>query len=87
MSRPAQKLVTSLKEESFNKEEKKVARKALPQVWIEKMKSLPETGMGFHKVKVLLKDGTVIQGLVFNSEILETNLSFNSDEIVDISPG
>ena len=43
--------------------------------------------MGYHKVKVLLKDGTVIQGLVFNSEILETNLSFNFDEIVDISPG
>ena len=79
--------MTSLKEESFNKEEEKVVRKALSQVWIDKMKSLPETGMGYHNVKVLLKDGTVIRGLVRNSEILETNPSFNSDEIVDISPG
>ena len=64
-----------------------MARKALPKVWIDKVNSLPETGMGYHKVKVLLKDGTVINGFVYNSEILETNLSFNSDEIVDISPG
>ena len=60
-------------------------RVALPEVWKKKMVSLPETGMGYHKVRILLKNGTVIDGMVFNSEIVDTNIPFDLNEIVDIS--
>jgi len=65
--------------------ERRAMKLALSQKWIEKMKSLPETGMGYHKVKIVLKDKTVINALVFNSEIVDTNISFSNDDIADIS--
>ena len=66
-----------------------MTRTGLDKRWIERMKSLPESCMGYQKVKVLLKDGTVIDGTVHNAEILETNTVFNisNQDIADISLG
>ena len=51
------------------------------------MKSLPESGMGYQKVTVKLKNGIVLKGVVFNSETLEVkNYSvFKNDDIDEIN--
>ena len=59
----------------------------LSNKWIERMKSLPESGMGYQKVTVKLKNGIVLKGVVFNSETLEVkNYSvFKNDDIDEIN--
>ena len=51
----------------------------LSKKWIDKMKSLPESGMGHQSVEVKLKNGIILRGTVMNSNILKVdgyNLSF-----------
>ena len=57
----------------------------LSQRWKNKMLSLPETGMGYQNVKVTMKDGTVINGIVYNSTRLKVDKPIKSYNIADIS--
>lgn len=54
--------------------------------WTDKMKSLPESGMGYQNVRVKLKDGTILGGVVRNSDSLDVigNVLFGVDDIDDI---
>ena len=58
----------------------------LKKEWIRKFQSMPESGMGYHMVDVRLKNGRVIEGVVYNCEYLElidTN-EIRVEEIHDI---
>ena len=57
----------------------------LPSVWIDRLVSLPETGMGYQKVDFLLKDGGSIDGItVLNAEECSVPESFDPSAIVDV---
>jgi hypothetical protein len=60
----------------------------LEQRWVSKLATLPESGMGYQCVRVLLKAGRTIEGaLVFNAAILQvadTVAPFRSQDILDI---
>jgi len=44
----------------------------LREKWTEYLQEIPETGMGYHKVDVFLKDDNIIRGaIVHNGEVLE----------------
>jgi hypothetical protein len=52
----------------------------LPDVFIKTLINTPESGMGFHKVDVYLKNGEILKNqIVFNSSILSI------DSIIEIS--
>ena len=52
---------------------------------MEKMATLPETGMGYQNVKIKLKGRPeTIQGVVFNGATLIVDFPFYPDEIEDI---
>jgi len=61
----------------------------LSKVWVKKLLNLPETGMGYQKVDVLLKDGRKIEGVfVYNAEFLELPEAYQGvtiNDIVDIT--
>jgi hypothetical protein len=61
----------------------------LSSKWSEKLIALPETGMGYQRVKVTLKSGKLILGLVVqNAEELQIpdNIeSFKEDDIQEIN--
>ena len=61
-------------------------RLKLSEKWVQKMISMPETSMGAQEVLVILKDGTRIQGIVFNGEILQASgpHQFSEKDIDDI---
>ena len=54
--------------------------------WIDKMKNLPESGMGYQRVKVKLNNGVIVEGVVKNSDSLDVigNVLFGIDDIVNI---
>lgn len=59
----------------------------LPDIFIEKLLNLPENGMGYHVVKVILRNGKVLHWLkVINSEylILESNQNIHVNEIENV---
>ena len=44
----------------------------LPQKWVDYLTRMPESGMGYQRVDVLLDDGTEVKDcLVFNAEEIE----------------
>ena len=44
----------------------------LDEKWTERLIELPESGMGYQRVCVLLKDGRILDDvLVFNAEVLQ----------------
>ena len=53
-----------------------MTRLGLSQKWIDKLKNLPESGMGYQNVMVKLKNGVVFNGTVINSDILHVNNHF-----------
>ncbi|OGM98501.1 MAG: hypothetical protein A2915_00885 [Candidatus Yanofskybacteria bacterium RIFCSPLOWO2_01_FULL_41_34] len=59
----------------------------LSKKWIDKMKSLPESGMGHQSVEVKLKNGIILRGTVMNSNILKVDgyVIFKNDDIDDIN--
>ena len=59
----------------------------LSKKWEDKMKSLPESGMGYQNVAVKLKNGVVLKGIVTNSDILKVDSCaiFKNDDIDDIN--
>ena len=56
--------------------------------WIEYLCQLPETGMGYQRVDIRLKNGDKLNNVVvFNSEELEyqfRGVSFRSEDIAEI---
>jgi hypothetical protein len=57
--------------------------------WIRKLVSMPESGMGYHRVCVQLRDGRVFElAIVRNAEILEVadDVEFLSSDIDRIDP-
>ena len=58
----------------------------LSSKWIDKMKSLPESGMGYQNVRVRLKNGMILGGMVRNSDSLDVigDVLFGISDIVDI---
>lgn len=56
--------------------------------WSEKLARLPESGMGYQRVRVRLKAGTTIEGaLVFNASVLQVGDDappFEAQDIDDI---
>ncbi|HEY4474857.1 MAG TPA: hypothetical protein VJC06_02960 [Candidatus Paceibacterota bacterium] len=64
-----------------------MTRLGLSQKWIDKLKNLPESGMGYQNVMVKLKNGVVFNGTVINSDILQVNshVVFKNDDIDDIN--
>ena len=54
----------------------------LSQKWIDKMKFLPETGMGYQKVNVKFGDGSVLKAIILNSsEIIPDPDEYTSEDI------
>ncbi len=52
----------------------------LPDSVISELMEIPESGMGYHKVRVYLTNGEeVSDAVVFNSEILQLNISREID--------
>ncbi len=57
----------------------------LSRKWIEKLITLPESGMGYHVVDVILKNGTVVRGMmVLNCQDIMGAVYFSEDDIADI---
>jgi len=49
-------------------------RLALDPHWIDWLTRLPESGMGYQRVRIRLRDGTLIpKAIVLNSEILQVD--------------
>ena len=44
----------------------------LPQIWIDYLSELPETGMGYQRVNLSFRDGSMITVVVYNSEEFES---------------
>lgn len=64
-------------------------RLTLSNHWITQLLSIPEKGMGYHLVKVFLKNGKVLpKHKVLNSSILllEANEDIRIEDIVKIQP-
>lgn len=59
--------------------------KTLSDKWIKVLTSTPETGMGYHVVKIKTKDGRVFITTVINCEELMDELPINEDDIKDIT--
>lgn len=61
---------------------------ALPDRLVEKLVRLPETGMGFHLVRIELRNGLILRNrVVLNSEFLKVMGSevIGPAEIVDVA--
>ena len=57
----------------------------LSQKWVDKLVNLPEAGMGHQTVDVVLKNGSVIKGLIIvNCQDILGSVYFSEDDIVDI---
>ena len=57
----------------------------LPQRWIEQLIRLPESGMGYQRVDIHLKEGKILKGMiVLNAEEVRAPEPFEPSEIVDV---
>ena len=57
----------------------------LSQKWVDKLINLPEAGMGYQTVDVILKNGSTVNGLiVINCRDILGEVYFSEDDIVDI---
>ena len=60
----------------------------LPENWVKNCSGLPEYGMGYQKVEVLVIKGdeqVSVNGIVLNCSILETVDEIQPENILDIS--
>ena len=68
--------------------ETSIMRLALEDRWIEKLRRQPESGMGYQRVRVRLRDGRIIaQAVVLNGRFLDFKEdvgSVTSPDIVDL---
>ncbi len=57
----------------------------LDEDWQKKLAKMPETGMGYQLVDVVLRGGRVLRELmVFNGQACQTDESFRSADVVDV---
>jgi hypothetical protein len=57
----------------------------LNDYWSQRLAHMPETGMGYQKVDLILKDGRTLKGLlVLNAEDCQTEQEFKVEDIADI---
>lgn len=57
----------------------------LPEYWIDHLVHLPESGMGYQKVNIFLRGGTVVKDvIVLNAEECQVAEPFDASEIVDV---
>lgn len=60
----------------------------LPVTWVERLRSLPESGMGYHLVRVRLRDGRVLKhAVVLNGQLLQVSDDVGevrSPDIIDL---
>lgn len=57
----------------------------LPEIWSERLAQLPETGMGYQKVNIILKWGKMLKDvIVFNAEECQVPEPFQPSDIVDV---
>ena len=58
----------------------------LNKYWSDKLVQMPETGMGYQRVDLVLKDGrTIKQVLVLNGQEFQTDQDFKVEDIIDIT--
>lgn len=60
--------------------------KLIKDVWKNKLISMPETGMGYQCVDIILTNGDVFRTIVSNAEFVEVprGMHLTEDDIVDI---
>ena len=57
----------------------------LPERWTEHLVRLPESGMGYQRVNIILKHGKVLRDvLVLNAEEAQTPEPFEPSDILDV---
>lgn len=57
----------------------------LPNVWIDRLVKLPESGMGYQRVDFILRDGQVVPNItVLNAEDCSVPESFDPSAIADV---
>ena len=57
----------------------------LNDYWTQRLAHMPETGMGYQKVDLTLKDGRTLKCLlVYNAEECQTEQEFRVEDIADI---
>lgn len=57
-------------------------RLPLDPAWTEKLRRLPESGMGYQRVRVKLRDGRVLgEAVVFNAQVLQF-----ADDVGEVVP-
>ena len=57
----------------------------LPNCWIEQLTRLPESGMGYQRVNIVLKKGRVLRDvIVLNAEEAQTPEPFDASDILDV---
>lgn len=57
----------------------------LNEFWSQRLAQIPESGMGYQRVDLTLKDQRVIENvLVLNAEECQTNDKFDPADVVDV---
>ncbi len=60
-------------------------RKKLERIWTQQLQALPESGMGYQRVDIVMADGRELKdALVFNAEEVELPEEFLQVDISDI---
>ena len=56
----------------------------LPNKWTPILMKIPESGMGYSNVRVVLKDGTIHECTAVNCQYLSGDIAFPLDQIENI---
>ena len=57
----------------------------LNEFWSERLARLPESGMGYQKVNIILKGNRVVENvIVLNAEECQTSEKFDPTDIIDV---
>lgn len=57
----------------------------LPAIWIDRLVHLPESGMGYQRVNIRLRQGKVLRNvMVFNAEECQVPEPFEISDIEDV---
>ena len=61
-------------------------RLQLEQRWTERLRELPESGMGYQRVDIRFANGRILEDVtVFNAQEVEVSDEFTQAEIKDVS--
>jgi hypothetical protein len=57
----------------------------LPERWIQRLTQMPESGMGYQRVNILLKKGKILRDIVvLNAEEAQAPEPFETSDILDV---